>query len=147
MGCIIHKDRVKKRLRWGRTRERNGERGRHVWKKEWETEEETFRRIWTKCKIRIRESITVHGSLRRNSKFVESKWTSVPCPGFTLNYPFCLCTAAAQLWQPLSPETPPSSAPSQNIREYQGILHPGINAPNHLARFRSRMHPSFSWTR
>lgn len=38
-------------------------------------------------------------------------------------------------------------APSQNIREYQGILLPGINAPNHLARFRSRIHPSFSWTR
>lgn len=38
-------------------------------------------------------------------------------------------------------------APSQNIREYQGILLSGINAPNHLARFRSRIHPSFSWTR
>lgn len=36
---------------------------------------------------------------------------------------------------------PPPSLPARTLREYQGILHPGINAPNHLARFRSRIHP------
>lgn len=36
------------------------------------------------------------------------------------------------------------SAPSQNIREYQGILHTGINAQNHLSRFRFLSQPSLS---
>lgn len=117
VSCIIHKDRVDKKKK---KKKEKGEQERAKGKKTertWEQRErnkgngdrkgETLR-IWTKCKIKIWRATTEHGCSRQNSKFVESKWTSLPRPGFTLNYPFCLCTAAAQLWQPLSPETPPT---------------------------------------
>lgn len=150
----------KKRVRWKRkigTYERNtmkekkrkkgerenGERktdreGDRKWKKK-------LKRIWTKCKIKIQENRAVHRILRQNSKFVESKWTSLP----VLALPLIIHSAFVQRRLSSDKHSPLRfpSAPSQNIREYQGILHPGINVPNHLARFRSRIHPSLSWTR